>query len=372
MPRLKLTQKAIARLRAPDPSGKQVFYWDTEMRGFAVLVSGKTNAKTYIVQRDLSSGLTRRLTIGPVNVLDFDEAKERAQLALGDLYKGIDPKAKRRGQFTLSAILDDYLERVPLGEKTAADYRKVVERHLPSWLDMPLSEITPDMVEERHREIAAEVAAGKRYAGLATANGTMRTFRILWNHAADKIPDLPVNPTRRLRRQWFPVHRRERVVRADQLPVFYAAVKRVSNPVARDYILLLLFTGLRRTEAAGLRWDQHIDFTNRVIRLSAGETKARRKLDLPMTDFVLTLLKARRKIGNEKGFVFPADSKVGHIVEPKFPLNEVRAATGITISAHDLRRTYITVAESADISPLALKALVNHCSAMTLRAAMFR
>ena len=36
------------------------------------------------------------------------------------------------------------------------------------------------------------------------------------------------------------------------------------------------------------------------------------------------------------------------------------AACGIEISAHDLRRTFITIAESADISPLALKALVNH------------
>ena len=50
----------------------------------------------------------------------------------------------------------------------------------------------------------------------------------------------------------------------------------------------------------------------------------------------------------------------GHIAEPKFPLNQVALATGIKVSAHDLRRTYITEAESCDISPLALKALVNH------------
>ena len=33
---------------------------------------------------------------------------------------------------------------------------------------------------------------------------------------------------------------------------------------------------------------------------------------------------------------------------------------GIVVSCHDLRRSFITVAESTDISPLALKALVNH------------
>jgi len=41
-------------------------------------------------------------------------------------------------------------------------------------------------------------------------------------------------------------------------------------------------------------------------------------------------------------------------------LNLVRAKTGIAVSPHDLRRTFATVAESVDISPFALKALINH------------
>jgi len=79
-----------------------------------------------------------------------------------------------------------------------------------------------------------------------------------------------------------------------------------------------------------------------------------------MSDFVYDLLGARRALGREGPFVFPADSRSGHISEPAFPLGEVAQATGFCVSAHDLRRTYITVAESADISPLAMKALVNH------------
>ena len=35
-------------------------------------------------------------------------------------------------------------------------------------------------------------------------------------------------------------------------------------------------------------------------------------------------------------------------------------ATGIEFSLHDLRRTFVTIAESTDISVHALKALVNH------------
>src|SRR5262249_218644 len=58
--------------------------------------------------------------------------------------------------------------------------------------------------------------------------------------------------------------------------------------------------------------------------------------------------------------VFPSIGASGHISEPKFPLMQVALATGIKISAHDLRRTFITVAEGCDVSPMALKALVNH------------
>jgi len=78
-----------------------------------------------------------------------------------------------------------------------------------------------------------------------------------------------------------------------------------------------------------------------------------------MTDVVHGILVARRALGDAK-FVFPANSRSGHVEEPKFALRLVAQQCGTRVSVHDLRRTYITVAESTDISPLALKALVNH------------
>jgi integrase len=73
------------------------------------------------------------------------------------------------------------------------------------------------------------------------------------------------------------------------------------------------------------------------------------------------LLVARQAIGRDaSGFVFPANSRSGHIEEPRFALRLVREVSNITVTPHDLRRTYVTVAENTDISALALKALVNH------------
>src|ERR1700733_5966977 len=104
MARLKLTARAIAGLSAPDPSGRQTLHWDSELKGFGVLCSGTTASKTFIVQRDLPGGRTRRVTIAPVNVIDLDKARLAAQGVLADFYKGVDPKAGRRGEATLRTV----------------------------------------------------------------------------------------------------------------------------------------------------------------------------------------------------------------------------------------------------------------------------
>ena len=49
MPQLKLTEKTIAKLPAPDPSGKQVLHWDTELKGFGLKVT-PAGSKVYILQ----------------------------------------------------------------------------------------------------------------------------------------------------------------------------------------------------------------------------------------------------------------------------------------------------------------------------------
>jgi integrase len=361
VPTIRLTEKSIAKLEAPDPRGAQTIHWDSELKGFGVLCSGATNAKSYVVQHLLPGGRTRRVTIARTNVIKLDDATKRAKELLAAFYRGIDPKAGRRGVATLRSALTEYLEaRTDLRPRSADGYRESVERHLAPWLDLPLRDITRDMVEDRLRKIAKEVAKGRQHTGNATANGAMRAFRVLYNHAADRAPPanpMPANPVK-LKKVWLPVTPRTRSLGADELPRFYEAVCGLSNAVAKDYLLLLLFSGLRRREATGLRWE-HVDFAERVIRLPAARTKAGRKLDLPMSDFVHGILVARRALGDAE-WVFPAPSKSGHIEEPRHPLDLVRDACGIYVAAHDLRRTYVTAAESTDMSVLALKALVNH------------
>src|SRR6266851_2054053 len=131
----KLTKASVDGLAAPDLSGKQTIVWDTELRGFGVLVSGTTSKKTYIAQRRMPDGRTRRVTVG--DVAEFQEVRDarlKAGRQLAELREGRDPKTERRRTKAqdrkLSEWLDAYLKaRKSLRERSAEEYRRCVERH---------------------------------------------------------------------------------------------------------------------------------------------------------------------------------------------------------------------------------------------------
>jgi integrase len=397
MPTVKLTAKTVAKLKAPDPSRKQVLHWDTELKGLGVLCSGTNAVKTFVVKGTVAGRRRVRIKLARVGVLSVAEARLRAKEALAGFIGGIDPRAEAAAATTLRAALDVYLtaRRDNLRPRSVVEYRVETERHLSRWLDMPLRSITREMVEARHRSIAAEVqnhhrkaaaeaarrhlaraertetnwpeasalhrakyeAARERAApsGFATSNRVMRNLCAIYNFVAERAGDFPPNPVK-LSRQWLPVRPRTRHLRTEDMPKFYRAVLSLPNAVARDYILLLLFSGLRKNEAAALRWSD-VDLQARTMRIP--ETKSGRPLTLPMSDIVRDMLVARRSLGRTS-YVFPSHAASQHIEATKFFFNQVAEASGVRISPHDLRRSFITTAESLDISAFALKALVNH------------
>jgi integrase len=376
MPRLELTEAAVRRIKAPDPSGRQVLHWDQKLPGFGVLASGTTASKSYIVQRAIgTNGPSPRITIGNVNGMGLDKAREEAADLIYRMRKGDDPRTERKtagtGIWTLQRALDDYIQRRlatgKIRENSANQYRGQVERYLSDWLDRPLKSITGDMVETRHLEIQQRVEERRKHrpdsfvskAGGTTANHTMTILSTLWDYVAKRDETMPSNPVRRLDDERFEVKARKRVLGVEQLPIFYRALGGLPNQIAADAVKLMLFTGLRRHEALALRWDE-VDRDKKLIRLSPDRTKNDRGLDLPMTSFVRDLLIARRALGNDGGFVFGGRGKAGHFTDMESTFKQIADICGIQVAAHDLRRTFVTVAESLDISHYALKALVNH------------
>ena len=200
----------------------------------------------------------------------------------------------------------------------------------------------------------------------------MRVLRAFFNFAIAEYEDdkgnslIPTNPVCRLFKSesWYRVNVRKNVIKTHELAPWIAAVLALKNEypgqqaeTVRDYLILLLLTGLRREEAAGLTWDD-IDFASRTMTVE--DTKNRDPHTIPLSDYLLDMLIAiRSDIGGT--FVFPsATSASGHLINCSKQQDRVRKASGIDFTLHDLRRTFLTIAESLDISAYAVKRLANH------------
>lgn len=376
MPTMKMTKTAVEKLPAPDPSGRQTLYWaeGTATPGLGILVSGVSATKSWVCQGNLPNGKSRRLTLGPVAVLSLDEAWEVAKPKLAAMLQGKDPKLtvseRMVAGMTVREVFDDLLKASSnFAPNTISIYRHAA-KHLGPLLDRTMRDITPDDVEQRFTQIPLDIATrrekglikgGVNVTGKATANEAMRMLGTLWEFQSERDSGLGANPVRgrRFKRAWHDLERRKRQVPHDRLAEFYAAVCKLPSDIQRDLVLCGLFTGMRENEIAGLRWDE-VDFTNRMLRLPASRMKGRKPFDLPMNDVVHRILVTRRAIGREGEFVFPGYRRGQWCKSYDFALSQIGEATGIKVSPHDLRRTFLNVVEGAEVSPLTHKMLVAH------------
>jgi integrase len=195
--------------------------------------------------------------------------------------------------------------------------------------------------------------------GPTTANKTMRLVRALFNYSYATYDICPANPVTYLThiRGWYKERRRRTYIKPHDLKKWWQAVQALENDTYRDFFLLMLFTGLRRGEAQRLCWDD-IDFIDKTFTVT--DTKNGDPLTLPLGGFLLNMLEERRKRYGNYEYVFPGAGEHGYLHEPKKGIAKVIKSSGIQFTNHDLRRTFITIAESLEISAYALKRLINH------------
>lgn len=347
--------------KAEPPVGKdQIFYRDDELKGFALRVTAK-GVKSFVVEKNIGNKV-RRITIGKCNAISAEAARKEAQKLIGEIASGGDPIARKRAikmkATSLKQVFDDYMDtRKSLKKTTIANYNQVLSKAFSQWVDRPLVNITKDNVSNLHKKLGKE--NGEAYANLA-----MRLLRALFNFAAGQYEDtqgqslVTDNPVKRLSqtRAWYKIERRQTYIKSYELAPWYQGIELVQNEILRDYLLLILFTGLRRQEAATLTWEQ-IDLTAKTLTIL--ETKNGEIHILPLSDYLHHLL-AQRYQSKTNQYVFPGTGAAGHIIEPRKQMAHVTKASGIAFTVHDLRRTFITIAESMDISAYALKRLLNH------------
>lgn len=356
---MKLTKSVVDKI-LPPADKDQAFYRDAQLKGFAVRVTA-SGVKSFVVEK-LIAGKVKRITLGRYGELTVEQARREAQKLLGKIATGIDPIAEQQSKkvraVTLAEVFHDYLKvRKELKPKTLYDYNNLMRVAFDGWKNKPLLSITKDKIVKYHERLGEE-------RGNAYANQAMRVLRALFNFAAGQYEDsrghslITENPVKRLSqtRAWYRIEKRQTFIKSHELGGWYEALIGLENEILRDYLLLILFTGLRRQEAAKLKWEQ-VDLCAKTLTIT--DTKNRQSHTLPLSDYVFHLLTKRHQ--NKKSeYVFPGNGEYGYIVEPRRQMAKVTELSGIDFTVHDLRRTFITIAESLDIAAYALKRLLNH------------
>lgn len=361
---VKLTKRVVDS--ASVPASGQLFLRDELLKGFALRVT-VNGVRSFVFEKRIG-GKVKRLTLGRYGELTVEQARREATKLAGQVAMGMNPIAAREHERLATTRLKDAFEdfkkaRKDLKARTLYDYERLLKVAFEDYQEKPLVRLTKDVVVQLHAKMGEK--RGEAYANLA-----MRFLRSLFNFSIATYEDgfgkplLAENPVERLTqtRAWYRVERRQTVIKVHQLPAWYTAVealRKEEEPMAAtvaDYLLLLLFTGLRRQEAAQMTWDR-VDLKARTLYIP--DPKNRQPFLLPVSDFVIELLE-RRKKSAANAFVFPGEGRQGYLVEPRNYIAEVIKASEVDFTIHDLRRTFVTIAESIDIAPYAIKRMVNH------------
>jgi len=381
MARTKITNRFLSSLT--NSTGKDVFYRDSELPGFAVKVTPKSKV-IFVAEGRIKGGKSKRVTIGDYPVIRLDKARELAQGALLVMKQGDDPVELNRRELErkaeaaalsdalavpLQTVFDDFLEGRKHKPKTAKDYISTVEVCFPDWLPRPVRSITRKDVEQRFFQLQTN-------NGKAQAAKAMRILSAIMNNAkAEEVEGVRLiteNPCEVLRDKKIDrtIKKRKRFLDREELravveelsrvhhPDYKRQERRITSPDMADYLILLLFTGLRRGEAASLEWCR-VNLGDGFFSIE--DTKNGETHVVPMSAPVGAMLQRRAGMENRHDrWVFPAKRGGGHLADPRKQILRIAEITGVVFTSHDLRRTFATLAESYGLDYQTIKRALNH------------
>jgi integrase len=373
----KITKEFIDKLAA---KGRESFEWDAEVRGFGVRVM-KSGRMSFIVQYKTPQGATRRMVIGQVGALTPDQARKLAKARLAEVEQGRDPSAQRheaRTALTVDELCGQYLEaaraglvltrfRKPKRPRTIYDDEGRVLRHIKPLIGNLVAAnppLTAAVVQRMADAIAAGKTAGtfktksrgvaKVAGGAAAAARTVELLGGIWSWAERRGLVSGPNPARGVEKHKGDA--KERFLNPDELARLGAVLREqeATQPAAVAALRLIAFTGLRREEACGLRW-REIDATAGCLRLETTKTgRSMRPIGRP----ALSLLEALPRGASE--WVFPNRDDTGS-ADLKKRIAELFDTAGLADArAHDLRRSFATVAADEGYGDATIGELLGH------------
>ena len=145
------------------------------------------------------------------------------------------------------------------------------------------------------------------------------------------------------------------VLQREQLPVWFATIRQMQNPVIAAYLQVVLLTGARPGEVMTLQWqDINTQWKGITIR-----DKVEGERVIPLTPYVAHLLAALPK-RNEWIFSSPTSAS-GYLSEPTYPHTVACKVAGLDgLTLHGLRRSFKSLTEWLEVPTGIVAQIMGH------------
>lgn len=384
MARANLTKRTVDAAR---PAARDVFLWDETLAGFGLKVTPK-GRKSYVFQYRIAEPgraartAARRYTIGTHGKLTPDQARSRAKELAALVERGIDPREQEREQRERKAqskraaaeqarqeqeLAFDHMAALWLSDyelvqgrrpSSIAMARLVVKNHLqPALGALPLPRIERSHLQALIDAIPPEQKAMRR---------SVFAYASVFFSWAMKRGDVPDNPLRTMQKP-PPPNPRERVLTDTELARVWHAAEVLHNPF-RAFFRLLILTGQRRSEVAGIAWDE-LDCNSATWSIPSHRAKNRTTHIVPLSPLAIAELDilAGGISWPETGLALTTTGRT-----PVSGISKARRRLDVAITngteslppwrIHDLRRTLATGLQRLGVRFEVTEAILNHVS----------
>jgi len=396
MPKMRLTDAAVKRLKTP-ANTERVDYWDTSTPGFGIRISASGARSWVIITRALVNGdwKQKRVTLGTYPAKSLADARQDAKDAFTRAKQGKDPadvpKVQREtmetdSRNTFANVREDFLQKYRTRQRTKPSKRTLDEltrvlshEAFKDWDLRPLAEIG-------RREILDAVDRFVSKGQETAANRYLTYLKMLFGWALDR-DIIKADPTARIKPPGQE-HSRERVLEPIEMRAIWKATapsQAGKGDLFAGIVKVLMLTGQRRNEVAGMQW-RELDLDACLWSLPGARTKNHRDHLVPLSEPVLDILVERQqeqadmRLKDDKGrptpYVFTHTGKTpfsgwsrskarldGRAQNILRELAGDQAAELAPWTLHDLRRTLVTrMAEDLHVPPHIVEAIINHVS----------
>jgi integrase len=355
---MKLTDKIVTALTL---DGKRdAIFFDDELRGFGFRLregAGGKVLKSWVCQYR-RAGSSRRMLLGPAEVLNAEAARTKAKKVLGRIWQGEDPAADRaerrtKDRVTMRAVVDEYIA------DREADWRSPTLRDNRRYLTAApyfgaLHGLAIDKITRK--DVASRIIVVKRQHGpivAAAARAKLSAF-FVWCLRQGMVELNPVLGTEQAKR----AAPRERVLSDAELVAIW------NNCGDDDYgriVRLLILLGQRRQEIGAMAWGE-LDLDAGTWTLPKERAKNGKAHTLPLLPMALDIIRAVPQMATRPQ-LFGSRSG-GGFTGWDAGKQALDKASGVSAwTPHDLRRTFSTrLHEELNVAPHVVEALLNHFS----------